>query len=106
MVGIVDNAIWAGFFPLSLSNTQTHVHTSHAQGEPFLPVLFVVPILFIATVVLREVLGVRIMSPTARWGCVCGALCVAQGKRNGCPIARRYSQKRTQYRLYNSCVAP
>ncbi|EFJ45890.1 hypothetical protein VOLCADRAFT_93756 [Volvox carteri f. nagariensis] len=33
--------------------------------EPFVPVLFVVPILFITTMVLHEGLGVHIMSPTA-----------------------------------------
>ncbi len=46
-----------------MNYTNPHVHF---QGEPFVPVLFMVPTLFIATMVLREGLGVRTLSPTAR----------------------------------------
>eukprot|EP00198_Chlamydomonas_reinhardtii_P005822 XP_001695158.1 predicted protein [Chlamydomonas reinhardtii] len=45
--------------------TVTHIMTGGGQGEPFVPILFVVPIIFMLTVLLREGLGLRIISPTA-----------------------------------------
>ncbi|EFJ45893.1 hypothetical protein VOLCADRAFT_93761 [Volvox carteri f. nagariensis] len=58
----------------------THIMTGGSQVEPFVPVLFVVPILFITTMVLREGLGVQLMSPTA--SCTLLKFGIAVGSRS------------------------
>lgn len=52
----------------AIAGCNSHANTAPPplQGEPFVPILFVVPIIFMLTVLLREGLGLRIISPTAR----------------------------------------
>lgn len=54
-----------GFIIRRPKSTVIHIMTNGGQDEPYVPILFSVPLIFLAICFLRDVLGLRVMSDMA-----------------------------------------